>query len=162
MDDVEDAPQLPDDIALCAPIHVVGDVIDNDGYMALRAKVNADYATVCDRCLDPLEGTVSFPLDRIVTTGSAAIENLDEDDIIWVKEGGIDFDREVLETVTLELPVYHLCCDDCPGLCDTCGKKSAAAVPAEKKKKLIQEWKYFKNYLIKWINSSIMGCNNPF
>ena len=46
MDDVEDAPQLPDDIALCAPIHVVGDVIDNDGYMALRAKVNADYATV--------------------------------------------------------------------------------------------------------------------
>jgi len=50
--------------------------------------------------------------------------NMDEDDIIWVKEGGIDFDREVLEAVTLELPVYHLCCDDCPGLCDTWRQRS--------------------------------------
>lgn len=149
MDDVEDAPQLPDDIALRTPIHVTGDIIDNDGYMALRASVSADYATVCDRCLDPLEGTVSFPLDRIVTTGSAAIENIDEDDIIWVREGGIDFDREVLEAVTLELPVYHLCCDDCPGLCDTCGRKIGNGCTCGEKKEIDPRMEIFQKLLDK-------------
>lgn len=147
--DVEDAPQLPDDISLPAPIQVSGSVIDNDGYMALRAHVSADYTTVCDRCLAPLKGTVSFPLERIVTTGGAGTENMDEDDIVWVKDGGIDFDREILEAVILELPVYHLCSDDCPGLCDTCGKKIGDGCTCGEKKEIDPRMEIFQKLLDK-------------
>lgn len=150
LEDVEDAPQLPGDITLRTPVHVTGQVVDNDGYMTLHACVSADYATVCDRCLDPLEGTVSFPLDRIVTTGGAAVaENIDEDDIIWVQDGGIDFDREVLEAVTLELPIYHLCNDDCPGLCDTCGKKIGSGCTCGEKKEIDPRMEIFQKLLDK-------------
>ena len=149
LDAVEDAPQLPDDITLSAPIQVSGSVIDNDGYMALRANIRADYATVCDRCLIPLTGTLSFPLDRIVTSGGAGIENIEEDDVGWVKDGGINFDREVLEAVILEMPIYHLCGDDCPGLCDTCGRKIGDGCTCGEKKEIDPRMEIFQKLLDK-------------
>lgn len=148
-EDVEDAPQLPDDITLRTPVHVAGQIVDNDGYMTLHAQISTDYTTVCDRCLDPLEGTISFSLTRIVTVGTAAVENVDEDDILWIQDGGIDFDREVLEAVSLELPVYHLCSDDCPGLCDTCGKKIGRECTCNEKKEIDPRLEIFQKLLDK-------------
>lgn len=148
-EDVEDAPALPGDITLRTPVHVAGQIVDNDGYMALHAQVSVTYATVCDRCLDPLEDVLSFPLDRIVTAGAAAVENIDEDDVLWIQEGGIDFDREILEAVSLELPVYHLCSADCPGLCDICGKKRGRECTCGEKKEIDPRMEIFQKLLDK-------------
>ena len=144
---VEDAPLPEADISLRGCVRVEGKVIDNDGYMALRAEVCAEYDTVCDRCLTPLSGTVSFPFERIVTVGGAAVENVDEDDVLWVEEGGIDFDRDVLEAVTLELPLYHLCTEDCPGLCDVCGKKIGAGCTCKNEKEIDPRMEIFQKLL---------------
>ena len=117
--------------------------------MDIWHNIRADYATVCDRCLIPLTGTLSFPLDRIVTSGGAGIENIEEDDVVWVKDGGINFDREVLEAVILEMPIYHLCGDDCPGLCDTCGRKIGDGCTCGEKKEIDPRMEIFQKLLDK-------------
>ena len=51
---VPDAPDISEEITLDGDIRVFGKVLDNDGYMSLKACVSVDYTTVCDRCLAPL------------------------------------------------------------------------------------------------------------
>ena len=144
---VADAPELPEEITLTEEISVSGKIVDNDGYMSLYADVCVGYKTVCDRCLTPIDDEVDFPFDRIVTLNNATLEGVDEDEVILVKEGGIDFDREIIEELSLELPIYHLCDEDCPGLCSVCGKKLDSDCSCKKEKEIDPRMETFKKLL---------------
>lgn len=150
-DKVEDAPGIPEDIELCEGVTVKGRICDNDGYMTLTADVSVPYKTVCDRCLAPLSGTCEFPFHRIAVVSFSDSERIgiDEDDVLVIKEGGIDFDRDVLEELSLELPPYHLCDDDCPGLCSVCGKRLDGACVCKKEKEIDPRLESFKKLLDK-------------
>ena len=37
-----------------------------------------------------------------------------------IKNGRLDVDREVLESIILEFPLRFLCSEDCEGLCQVC------------------------------------------
>ena len=49
------------------------------------------------------------------------MQNEDNDDYIVSKDGFIDADDTLIEQILLELPLKHLCREDCKGLCPKCG-----------------------------------------
>lgn len=144
--EVEGACDISEEITLTEPVRVCGKITDINNFMMLKAVVSSAYETVCDRCLAPIAAPVSFEFQRTVAMNSA---NLDEDDedIIWVKEGKIDFDADVVEELSLELPVYHLCEEDCPGLCSVCGKRLDGACKCKKEKEIDPRLKIFEKLL---------------
>ncbi len=143
---------LPDDVKLLPNgIHVKGTITDNNGYMTLFADIRAEYTTPCARCLDELHEVCEFEIERIIRSGSAlnASANLydDEDwdgvteDLLYVSDSAVCPDSDIMETLSLTLPMYHLCSDDCEGLCPICGKKlsekACTCLEDEKNKKEI-------------------------
>ncbi len=146
---VEDAAGLPEDIVLEGPIRVCGSVTDNDGYMTLAATVSADYLAQCDRCLRDLHRHIEIPFKRVAVVSGADGVGVDEDELLYISEGGIDFDRDVIEELSLELPIYHLCSEDCPGLCSVCGKRLDGSCRCRKEKELDPRMETFKKLLDK-------------
>ncbi len=144
---------LPDDVKLLENgISVTGTVTDNNGYMTLRADVSAEYETMCARCLDPLRRTCAFSIDRIIRSGSAlssadvAVGTDEEwdgvtEDLLYLSDSSVNPDCDIMEMLALNLPLYHLCREDCEGLCPICGKKraegSCTCLDDEKNKKEI-------------------------
>ena len=125
----EDGALLPNGITLAAPIRVTGKIRDNHGYMSLTATAVADYETVCDRCLAPISTSLTFSIERLIEAkGPHAVPedpDADDEDILTVENGSVDIDADLAEALVLELPMRHLCADDCPGLCPKCGKRLA-------------------------------------
>lgn len=149
----DDYALLPDDIRLADNgIHVKGYITDNNGYMTLYASVSAEYVTECSRCLDEINCRCDFDIERIVRSGSAINSrdtHLSEDnewdgvteDLLYISESSVNPDNDIMETLSLNLPLYHLCSEDCEGLCPICGKKlrdrECSCIEAEKSKKEI-------------------------
>ena len=146
-DSVPEAPEISEEITLTEDISVKGRISDNDGYMKLTADVSVPYETVCDRCLARIEGLAEFEFVRYVAVSSRTLEGVDEDELLIVKEGGIDFDREIIEELSLELPVYHLCDEDCPGLCSVCGKRLDSECSCKKEKEIDPRMETFQKLL---------------
>ncbi len=138
---------ISEEITLTSPIRVLGKITDINGYMTLKAKVSASYETVCDRCLAPIADDITFDFERTIAMNAANIDDEDSDDIIWIKEGKVDFDADVIEELSLELPIYHLCSEDCPGLCSVCGKKLGGGCTCEQEKEIDPRLEIFKKLL---------------
>ena len=130
-------------------ISVRGKVTDTGGYMSLSCDVTVDYTCPCDRCLEECDYYVEFTFDRVISAAASPedrerliSEDEEEwdgvtDDLIYVSAGTIDFADDLAEAIVLELPMRHLCEDDCQGLCPVCGKKISAEHPACTPKKEI-------------------------
>lgn len=120
---------LPKEIQFREPIRVRCTVTDKSGYMTLIASATAAYDTVCDRCLEPISTSVTFSISRLIETGaSVQLENAEHDDdyedsLLEMNAGAVEIEDEITEAFLLELPMLHLCREDCPGLCPKCGKR---------------------------------------
>ena len=114
---------LPEEIKITESVKVEGCVTDKNNCMFLNAEITVKYTTLCDRCLDEIRGVLSFEYERMVSTEAPRTDEDSEEEIIYVNESGIDIDSSLIEDIVLELPLYHLCREDCPGLCQKCGKK---------------------------------------
>jgi len=125
----DDGPQLGDEIRLTAPIAVRVTVGAHHGYLSLDAAAHAAYETDCARCLEPLSRTLDVSLSRLIETDAASggvTHDADyEDSLLTMENGSVEIDDEVTEALLLELPMVHLCREDCPGLCPRCGKRLA-------------------------------------
>ncbi len=154
VDDTEKTPalgeMLPEGVSVKPDgVAVSGSVYDTGGYMTLEANVTVRYAAECDRCLDLTDFTLEFELDRVVSAAGSPEErdriiSEDEeewdgvtDDLIYVTEGCVDLTCELAEAISLELPMRHLCSDDCRGLCPVCGVKLSDEHPGCEIKKEI-------------------------
>lgn len=101
------------------PVRLTG-VIENRAEM-VRIDYTAEfnYHTLCDRCSSSL--TESYLMDfSHVLVSSLAGE--DDSELILVENYMLDIDELALSDILLELPMKHLCSDDCKGLCPMCGK----------------------------------------
>ncbi len=118
---------LPHGIELLGPVKVSCRVRDNHGYLTLTADAAADYETACDRCLAPISTGVSFSIERLIESkGAHALPdgiNADDEDILTMVNGTVEIDADIIEALILELPMRHLCDENCPGLCPKCGKR---------------------------------------
>ena len=117
---------LPEDVSIPSPVFVSGCVKDQNNCMSLACTVRVNYKTQCDRCLDEIDGELCFEFEKTVSE-SQPPEGFEDDpsydDIVFVNESSVDIDAAVVEEIALRLPPYHLCSEDCPGLCPKCGKK---------------------------------------
>ena len=117
---------LPEDMEIVPPVSVKGCVKDMNNCMSLSCRVTVNYRTECDRCLDEIDGVLEFDVEKTVSESEAPAGFEDDptyDDVIFVNESAIDADPALVEEIALRLPPYHLCSEDCPGLCPRCGKK---------------------------------------
>lgn len=149
----QDYALLPPDVKLKENgIRVTGVVTDVNGYVTLRARVRAEYTAACGRCLEELDRSCEFDLERIVRSGSALsradVRSDDGDewdgvteDLLYVADSAICPDADIMETLALNLPLLHLCDENCQGLCPVCGKKrkdgACSCLEDEKSKKEI-------------------------
>lgn len=114
---------LPDGIDITEPVRVCGTVTDKNNCMFLNARITVKYHTLCDRCLDDINGVLEFDYERMISADAASSPDGDaEEDILYVNESGVDIDSSLMEDIALELPTYRLCREDCRGLCQKCGK----------------------------------------
>ena len=118
---------FPDDIVLTAPIGGTVTVTDRGEYICVRISPEAEYETLCSRCLAPVRSRLSFSFERIIPSGGSFTDDglYDEENIIAVTEGSIDVGLDICEEAALRMPDFALCREDCPGLCDKCGKPLA-------------------------------------
>ncbi|MBQ8401874.1 MAG: DUF177 domain-containing protein [Clostridia bacterium] len=131
----DDSVILPEDLTIPEDgILVEGEIYSVGGYLRLTAHVTADYVTPCARCLDPIEETMEFDLERTVRSGNAVeVSEYDDDeewdgvleDVLYLTDSHVCPDGDILEQILLEIPMVSLCSDDCEGLCPHCGHKIA-------------------------------------
>ena len=131
----DDCAAMPDDVSIPENgIHVRGEAVDALGTLMFRASVDVSYETRCARCLEPVKREISFEIERMILTDrdfDRGFSHLTEDgewdgvtdDILFVNEGRIDPDADIVEEASLTIPTFDLCEPDCPGLCPKCGKR---------------------------------------
>ena len=106
--------------------------------------VTADIFSVaigeCIRCLDPIELDVDRRIQELYryeptddkgrkshgrnSKGKEEeIDDLDEEELLYVEGEQINLELPILDAVILALPVNPLCDEDCLGLCPDCGEK---------------------------------------
>ena len=131
----EDSVILPEDLVIAEDgILVEGEIYSVGGYLRLTAHVTAEYVVPCARCLDPIEDTMEFDLERTVRSGEAVQDAVYDDneewdgvleDVLYLTDSRVCPDGDILEQILLEMPMVSLCSDDCEGLCPICGRKKA-------------------------------------
>ena len=102
-----------------SPVKVKGQIKNTGGLVELGYSAEFQYSKPCDRCLTVSGKSASY---HFVHTLALSAENDDTDDIIVTAGYTLDLFSLVRDDILLELPVKHLCSDDCLGLCPTCGQ----------------------------------------
>jgi len=103
-------------------VHIEGQIKNFNGMLELEAKAETMYETQCDRCCKPLQGKISVVIDEDVVEASTS-ENSD----VQVEERyeftghELQLDTIAAEAILLDIPIIHLCSEDCKGLCPDCG-----------------------------------------
>lgn len=89
----------------------------------------------CIRCLDPVELVVDRKVQELYRyeptddrgkksrKKDEEIDDLDEDEVLFVEGEQINLEVPVLDAIILSLPVNPLCDEECLGLCPECGEK---------------------------------------
>ena len=109
------------DVVFPKGFSVKGNVKDMAGYITLNLIADIFYETSCARCLTPISKTKEIVFTKTVVSEDMEVQNEDNDDYIYSKDGYIDVDETLIEQIMLELPLRHLCKEDCKGLCPKCG-----------------------------------------
>ena len=118
-------PESVFDVTFPQNAKVKGYITDDAGYMRLFLHATLPYEGRCARCLAPVSGEFHLDFERTVAAeGSISEERLAEmdDAYVMIREGRLDVDEPLREELLMCFPMRLLCDEDCPGLCDKCGK----------------------------------------
>jgi len=76
----------------------------------------------CDRCLEPV--ATKFQLDFVknvdLSEDEVQADELDEKN--YIDGYNLDVDKLLYNEILIGWPMKILCCDDCKGICNTCGQ----------------------------------------
>ena len=100
------------------PCHVVGEVKNHAGIIELTADVSCDMNCICDRCLTEFHKALQVNINSVLSADEADVDN---PDVYYIENGGIDLDEIVITEVVLNMDQRFLCREDCKGLCPRCG-----------------------------------------
>ena len=90
----------------------------------LQAKMQAEGAFVCDRCLDNFIWQLDRKYSMVYIQGDRSTLDLKKEEEIQVLSADtnyIDLDEDVRQYILLAVPQKLLCREDCLGICPTCG-----------------------------------------
>ncbi len=99
-------------------VHVFGKLESRAGVVHLDATAEFALSLPCDRCLSPVVERYSMPILHVLVT---SLNNEENDELILVENDRLDLKELVLSDLLLNLPMKHLCREDCKGLCPKCG-----------------------------------------
>lgn len=104
------------------PVRFEWEAAGTGGAVALRLWLRCELAAECVRCLTPytealdVEKRYKITLEEL--TGAYP-------EYPVAPGGGVDLEELAYGEVVLEAPILQLCRDDCPGLCQVCGRPRA-------------------------------------
>ncbi len=121
---------LDEGLSLDGKVFVDATLTGGERQVALTGRVRCTIATVCDRCLAPISYPLDFEIQEILmsTHDVDVLASHDGDKEMlesenWVYDDvHLDLNYLVLNAILTQLPLRHLCRDDCKGLCPHCGK----------------------------------------
>ena len=103
------------------PVLASGVVRNTAGVLVMTGSIQTCIHGICDRCANPFDREINFPIDVVLVTELANEEN--EDEWVFPLEGDSADLEDIVRTVFgLNLDSKLLCKDDCKGLCCRCGK----------------------------------------
>lgn len=100
------------------PVHVAGAAVNRAGVVTLRAMAVFDFTTRCDRCLAEMVEHRTLPIQNVLVT---ELHEDADDDLLLCTGEELNLDEVVLSNIILDLPMKHLCRENCKGLCPVCG-----------------------------------------
>ncbi len=112
-------------ISFTSPVEFYGTVTNFNGMLILKGDAKVDYSTVCDRCSKKIEKSLAVKIDEDIVEESR-LDNSEEDskdDRFTFSGNVLDLDRILVDCIVPNLPMSHICQDDCQGLCSSCGAK---------------------------------------
>lgn len=97
---------------------VNGKVISNNTEVLLDLNIKTVLKLVCSRCLE----TFIYPIDIDIEERFTNDDEVEDDDITFVKGDALDV-TEIVESVIIStLPIKRICSSNCKGLCQKCGE----------------------------------------
>ena len=115
LSDLEFAGTFP----LKKPVTIKGTVSNKAGLVRLEAHICYEFLAPCDRCGQITAKEYDIPVSKSLAT---SIESEESDTIITVPDMKLDIDEFVYTETVSDLPMKHLCREDCKGICQKCGK----------------------------------------
>ena len=129
------------------PVLAEGTVRNTAGVLMMSGSIETTIHGICDRCANPFDREIHFPIDVILVTELASEEN--EDEWVFPLEGdSADLDDIVRTVFVLNLDSKLLCKEDCKGLCHRCGKNLNEG-PCNRQKELDPRFAALKQLLEK-------------
>ncbi len=112
-------------VSFISPVAFSGVVTNNNGMLTLTGVAEADYKTVCDRCEEVLERHLRVDIHEDIIERDDTLDNVNEsdDDRFTFSGHFLELDRILADAILLNIPMQHLCKEDCKGLCPLCGAR---------------------------------------
>lgn len=110
-----------------SPVTVSLAVAREFDHIRVNGTVDTKVGLVCSRCLCEFSSEISSTFTIFYTKAATAQPEdeveLGEQDLISATYSGdeIDFSNEIAEQILLGIPYKPLCCEECLGLCASCG-----------------------------------------
>ena len=101
------------------PVEIAGEIINKASVVRLEAEISFEFDASSDRC-----GTRTAKKHTLKVSKSLAtsIEGEESDTIITVPDMKLDLDELIYTETVTNLPMKHLCDENCKGMCPKCGK----------------------------------------
>jgi len=122
---LEDFKKVIGTVSFTSPVAFEGSVTNFNGMLILKGTAKVDYTTVCDRCGEKINRDLTVDIEEdIVEENASEDAEKDSDDDRFTFSGNILYlDRILVDYLVTNLPMSHICRDDCHGLCQICGKR---------------------------------------
>ncbi len=115
MSDVEYMGSFP----LKKPVVLKGVVSNKASLVRLEASISYEYDALCDRCGIDAKQNLRVLLDKSLAVRT---ESEESDTILVIPDMKLNLEELVYSEVIVNLPMKHLCREDCKGICFKCGK----------------------------------------
>lgn len=99
------------------PVSIKGKITSLKGLFLFEGIIKGNILAECDRCTKGV--LYSFEINANEKFSQHSVEN--EDDLCIFKGDLIDLTNTVTNIILLNIPMKHLCGEECKGLCTTCG-----------------------------------------
>jgi len=110
--------------ATCArTVGMDGQVVRDRRNFWLVLDVTARLTLTCRRCLEPFEREVRGHIEQRYVATQPSENPPSEEDVLTCDGERLNVAGPLQEALTLAMPVFPLCSNDCGGICSRCGRR---------------------------------------
>jgi uncharacterized protein len=106
-----------EEITFLKPVEVAGNFVFTGEIFFLQGNIKAEYSALCCRCLKEIQSSMSISFSEEF----ARVEDENHPDRYLYRGEQLELTQMVIELISLNTPMRHLCSEDCRGLCPVCG-----------------------------------------